>query len=108
MGSIKLSSAKELLDAIKEDSIVVVKVSRDGCAPCKAVSPMYERLADTSETEAVFYSLHSEGSDDGIPEYLQTLNIAGVPAFLRFEDGVLTQTLIGAHPLSVLSSKLDT
>lgn len=74
---------------IKEGK-VVVDCFANWCGPCKMLSPIIEELA-SELTNVKFYKLDVDQEEELAYEY----RIMSIPTLLIFEDGKLTQTLVG-------------
>lgn len=95
-------SGEELESAIEENSIVVVDCWADWCAPCKAIEPIIESLAEEYGDKAFFGKLDVDSEREIALEY----GISSIPTILFFRDGELSDRVIGAVPEKQLEEKL--
>jgi thioredoxin 1 len=68
------------------------------CAPCRAMSPHVEALADAYEGRVRFGKLDA----DAHPETVAHLDVRSLPTFLLFKDGKVMGQIVGAVPRSRL------
>jgi thioredoxin 1 len=82
---------------------VVVDVYADWCGPCRALAPLLERLAQAYAGRVKF--LKANLDDD--TEIAEVYRVEGVPTLLIFQDGRLTDRVVGLSDLRALVAKLD-
>ncbi|CDK24936.1 unnamed protein product [Kuraishia capsulata CBS 1993] len=63
------------------------------CGPCKAISPIVEKLSD-SYPQHKFFKVDVDQANDIAREY----GISAMPTFLLFQDGVKVGQVVGANP----------
>lgn len=80
---------KDFDDVIKEGK-VIVDCYAPWCGPCKMLSPIISELAKEIPN-VKFYKLNMDEAD----EVSQNYAIMSIPTLLIFENGKLSQTLIG-------------
>lgn len=83
-------NTEQLQAELDRGSKIFLKLSRNGCPPCKASHPTCERL-EAEFQEVVFGELNIEEN----PEVLESLGIRGVPAFFVFESKEIKGQLLG-------------
>lgn len=94
---------KTYSEATSQSGKVIVKVSSPTCGPCKMMSPLFEKLS--KEVEDISFCAFEVISDED-QVLARSLNVSSVPAFLVYEDNVLTNQFSGAFPGTVLKTKL--
>lgn len=95
-------SGEELESAIEENSTVVVDCWADWCAPCKAIEPIIESLAEEYGDKAFFGKLDVDSEREIALDY----GISSIPTILFFRDGKVVDRVIGAVPEKQLEKKL--
>lgn len=76
------SSIEEVLQVIKENTLVFVYISRENCGVCHAVQPrVQEMLKEFPSIKPI------QVSADDIPEVASQFTVFTVPALLLFADG---------------------
>ncbi len=92
---------REVTDATFDDDVlrasrpVVVDFWAPWCGPCRAVTPVLERLA--AETDRVdFVSIDIDASPRAASRY----DVLSLPTVMLFHGGAPQETIIGARPES--------
>ncbi|KAJ5488884.1 Thioredoxin [Penicillium diatomitis] len=96
MGVTEIKSAKEWEDlVVKSKEPVVVDFFATWCGPCKAVSPLVEKLSE-SATSVKFYKVDV----DELSTVAAENGISAMPTFLFYKDGQKRDdlTVRGAQP----------
>ena len=82
---------------------VLVDFGATWCAPCKALEPVIEELAQ----EYAGRIKVSKADYDEAPEAVETYRVRSLPTILFFKDGEVTDTIVGAVPKKKLAEKFD-
>ena len=99
MSVISINTLEEFEKAIQDEQ-AFIKVSTTTCAPCKMMSPLFEKVSDESEeVDTVTPELAKYAQD--------VLNISTVPVFFKYASGTQDKRVSGAFPKTQLVSKLD-
>ncbi|RMD67540.1 thioredoxin [Candidatus Pacearchaeota archaeon] len=101
-GKVKELSAENFDEFIKE-GIAVVDFWAAWCGPCRMMSPIFEKAAETLSSQANFGKLNV----DEFPEIAQRFQIMSIPTIAFFKDGQLEDMLIGVSPESELKAKIS-
>ena len=90
------------LETIASDGgVVLVDVTADWCAPCKALTPILRQLG--SETEALTVVAVDA---DAHPDFAVRFDVMSFPTLLFFVDGTLVHRLVGARGLAALREEI--
>ena len=73
----------------------LVDFGADWCAPCRAVSPIVEKLARDFAGRATVRKVDV----DEQPELSKQFGIRSIPALLFFRDGAVVDRMVGYKPL---------
>ena len=82
---------------------VLVDFGAPWCAPCRAVSPIVEELANEYKGKAEF----AEINVDEAPFIASKYSIMSIPALIIFKDGKPMEHVIGFKPKDQLKKLLD-
>lgn len=88
---------------IEHDRPVLVDFYASWCPPCKMLTPVLEQLAGQLGDEVKICKVNV----DKDPELAQAFQVTGVPSMFLFENGELTDTMVGMRPPQELLSKLQ-
>ncbi len=93
---------EQLQEQLDSGSTVFVKLWRNECAPCKAATPVVEKLS-TEFPDIVF----GEVSIDDYPEVAEAANVRAVPAFFVFVNKQLKGQHLGFRGADALKKFLE-
>ena len=74
------------------------------CAPCRAIGPVVEALAEKYEGRAVICKLDIDAEGALAAQY----GVMTIPTLLLFKNGVEVERLVGLRPQADFEEKLDT
>lgn len=81
-------------EVLKSHPLVIVDTWAEWCAPCKAISPVFERLATEYSDRLTFAKVNT---DENL-EFARTFKVLSIPTFLVFKNGELVNKWSGARP----------
>ena len=79
-------------EKIKKEEISVIQFSASWCSPCKALTPVLEKLSSNYEGRATFW--YADVEEGGINTG-SAMGIRGVPSTILFKRGVEVDRLVG-------------
>lgn len=91
-------------DVLDADTPVLVDFWAGWCAPCKAIAPVLEDLANQYEGKVKIVKVDVTSCEGTAVNY----NIRNIPALLLFKNGEVVATQVGAVPRSKLVDFIDT
>ena len=103
-----MSNLKEVTDAtfeqdvLKSDKPVLVDFWAEWCAPCRAVGPVLEKIADENADKLEIVKLNVDDN----PETAAKYHITSIPAMKVYRGGEVVKSVIGAKPKPALESEL--
>ncbi|KAK9455470.1 thioredoxin-like protein [Dipodascopsis uninucleata] len=97
-----LKSSDEFRAIIKEDKYVFIDFYATWCGPCKAVSPLVEKLSEAYKEKMDFYKVDV----DELADVASECAVRAMPTFMIFKNGEKVKELVGANP-GALRSMVD-
>jgi thioredoxin 1 len=73
------------------------------CGPCRALTPIFEQLANQFEGKAKFVKVNV----DECPDIAGTYRIMNIPTMLLFKNGEIIEKLIGLRPAAFISDLIN-
>ncbi len=90
-GAARFIDEAELDALMKQESLLVVDCVASWCGPCKQVSPLIDRLAETYGDHASVVKLDFDNNR----QVAKRFGLKGMPSVMFFKDGELRETLTG-------------
>lgn len=95
MGVQQIKSYDEFKQVTGTDKVVVIDFWATWCGPCKMISPIFEKIADTPAGEKLgFYKVDVDEQSQIASE----VGIRAMPTFVFFKNGEKIETVVGADP----------
>ncbi|MGW4171348.1 thioredoxin [Streptomyces chartreusis] len=104
-----MSIAKDVTDAtftadvLRTDKTVLVDFWAAWCGPCRAVSPILDRIAAEHPDEITVAKVNVDLNPDLADRY----GVVSIPTLMVFRDGTVQKTIIGARPKADLDRELQ-
>jgi thioredoxin 1 len=90
-------------EVIKSDRPVLVDFWAPWCAPCRAIAPIVDDLANEYEGRLKVVKLNVDDN----PEVPARFGVRGIPNLLIIKDGQVKDQIVGAVPRSHLQRAVD-
>src|ERR1041384_4917536 len=103
-----MSSAKSVTDAdfetevLGHDKPIMVDFWAEWCGPCRAVSPILDKIAEENADKLSIVKLNVDDN----PETAMKYGITSIPAMYVFDKGEVVKRVIGAKPKPALEADL--
>jgi len=91
-----------LMEAVQNNSLVVVDCWAPWCGPCYMVAPVVEELAQDYAGKILFGKLNVDENRRTAMQH----QIMSIPTMLVFKNGKLVDRIIGAMPKQMLEAKI--
>ena len=82
---------KGFVELVESGRLVVVDFWAPWCAPCLAMAPVFERVAEKFSGKAVFAKVNIEEE----AELADALGIRAIPTIIVFKDGKVVDAWVG-------------
>ncbi len=83
---------KDNFESIRsQNAKLVVDCWANWCGPCRALAPIFERLAEKYQGKVSFVKMDCDKNADLVMRF----QIMAIPTILSFKDGELMETLVG-------------
>ena len=100
--------SKEVTDAtfqsevLEHDKPIMVDFWAEWCGPCRAVSPILDKIAEENSDKLDIVKLNVDDN----PETALKYGITSIPAMYVFQKGEIVKRVIGAKPKPALEADL--
>ena len=91
-------------DVLKSDRPVLVDFWAVWCAPCRALAPTVEAVAEKYSGSATVVKLNVDDN----PSVSQRFGIKGIPTLILFKNGREEERVVGATSEQAIARMLDT
>ncbi len=101
--AILVNSDNFVSEALEYPGVVLVDFFGPGCAPCRALAPVVDAIAEMNEGRAKVVKVNIAESDDVANHY----GITVIPSILVFKNGDLIDQLDGVQSKAKLQAVID-
>ncbi len=90
-------------DVLKSETPVLVDFWATWCAPCKAIAPVLDQLAEEYDGKIKIGKVNVDDNPGTPGQY----GVRGIPTMILFKDGQVVDQLVGAVPKKQIAALLD-
>ncbi len=90
-------------DVLKSETPVLVDFWATWCAPCKAIAPVLDQLAEEYDGKVKIGKVNVDENPATPGQY----GVRGIPTMILFKDGQVVDQLVGAVPKKQIEALLD-
>jgi len=83
---------------VATQGLVMVDFWAEWCGPCRAIAPVLEEMAETSEGRVTLMKVNVDEN----PGLAARYGIRSIPTILFFKEGAVVDRVVGATPKAVL------
>lgn len=90
-------------DVINSSQVVLLDFWADWCAPCKALAPVLDEIAEVYDGKVLIAKINVDENTETPPKY----GIRGMPTVLLFKNGAVEGSKMGALSKAELMAFID-
>lgn len=98
-----VTDASFAAEVIKHNQLVVVDFWAAWCAPCRALAPVLEEIAQQFQGKMKIVSLNVDEQPQTASEY----GVRALPTLLAFKDGQVVEQIVGAVAKAKLEAMIN-
>ena len=101
--TVRVTDATFATDVLQADGPVLVDLWAEWCAPCRAIAPVLDELADDFGDKLTVAKVNVDEAKDVAQRY----NVASIPTVIVFQDGTEVERLVGLRQIEDYREALE-
>ncbi|TVY74941.1 Thioredoxin [Fusarium oxysporum f. sp. cubense] len=93
----EIKSQDDYEKLLKKYKVVIINANASWAGPCKAMSPIYDRLSNQIPYNPEYFALAKLDIDE-VYDLAEKLGVHGVPFFMAYEDGKRKDNILMPSP----------
>ncbi|PJJ73705.1 thioredoxin 1 [Diaminobutyricimonas aerilata] len=102
MATREVTDATFEAEVLKSEKTIMVDFWAEWCGPCRAVSPILDKIAEENADKIEIVKLNVDDNPQTAMKYM----ITSIPAMKVYRGGEVVKTVIGAKPKPALEADL--
>lgn len=90
-------------EVLKSSSLSLIDFWAEWCAPCRALGPTIDQIADEYNGRLKVYKMNVD-ENPGTPS---RYHVRGIPTLLLVKNGQVVDQLVGNHPKDVITQAVE-
>jgi thioredoxin 1 len=84
-------TTENLKEKINNGDKIIVEFHAEWCLPCCILKPIFERVAQSNDTDVLMYTMDIDNNRD----FVSSLGIRSIPTIKVFDGGEVKETKVG-------------
>ena len=90
-------------EVLEDEGVILVDFWAGWCAPCIALAPIIEKVAESTKDNAKILKLNVDEN----PDIAMKFGIRGIPTVKLFKDGKVVEEIVGLQPQQVYEQAIS-
>ncbi|GKU05863.1 thioredoxin [Fusarium langsethiae] len=93
-----IENMAQYTELLQSHETVIIDFWATWCGPCRAISPIFEKLSEVSGHDNVLFA---KVDVDACPDISEEAGIRAMPTFIAFKNGNKIGEILGADPVKL-------
>lgn len=100
---VKTLSDQNFQSVVDKGDLLLVDFWAEWCAPCKAMSPILDEIAQDLEGKVSIYKLNIDDN----PQTPANFGVRGIPTLILYKGGEAIDQIVGVMPKDQIKAKIS-